>query len=193
MLHFLERWLVGIPCFVTAGIAHSGEEALEMLGREQPDVALVDLLLSGMDGLEFIRRAKKRRPELRAIVLSSLIDPLSVARVQEAKVDGYVEKNASPEILVEALQTVAAGGTFFSEQFCRICGSEDAKAKMLGRLLSRREQQVLAELLLGMSNKEIAEKLSISSRTVEFHRANLMAKLGAGNMAELILQVGRYS
>lgn len=182
---FFERWLAGLPRFVPAGAARTGEEALALLEQARPDVVMVDLQLPGMDGLEFVRAARQVRPQLRALVVSSLTDPLALTRVRESGVEGYVEKDATPELLAEALHAVADGRRYYSSKFHEILAREAAKTEGAGKILSKREQQVL-ELVLGRkSNRDIAEVMGLSVRTVEFHRANLMAKLGATNLDEL--------
>src|SRR6185369_3364005 len=106
-------------------------------------------------------------------------------RVREAGVEGYVEKDATPEILAEALGAVADGRDYYSEKFRATLAREGAKAEGVGKILSRREQQVLALVLGKKANREIADAMKLSVRTVEFHRANLMSKLDATNLAEL--------
>ena len=182
---FLEQWLAALPRFILAGSARSGEEAMTLVETARPDVALVDFQLPGMDGLEFVQSARQVRPQLRALVVTSLVDALSLTRVREAGVEGYVEKDAPPALLAEALAAVADGRQFYSETFRETLAREGAKAQGVGKILSRREQQVLAEVLAKKANKEIAELMGLSLRTVEFHRANLMAKLDATNLTEL--------
>jgi len=183
---FFERWLAGLPRFVPVGAARTGEEALALLEQARPDVVMVDLQLPGMDGLEFVRAARQVRPQLRALVVSSLTDPLALTRVRESGVEGYVEKDATPELLAEALNAVADGRHYYSPQFQATLAREAAKAEGAGKILSKREQQVLEQVLARKSNRDIAEVMGLSVRTVEFHRANLMAKLGATNLDELV-------
>ena len=174
---FFERWLATLPRFVLAGSARSGEAALRLVAQERPDLAIVDLQLPGMDGLEFVRAARQFRPQLRALIVSSLVDPIALTRVHEAGVEGYIEK--------DALEAVADGGEYYSEKFRTTLADERAKVEGVGKILSRREQQVL-ELVLGKkTNREIAEQLGLGVRTVEYHRGNVMEKLGASNLAEL--------
>lgn len=185
MRAFFERWLAKLPRFTLAGSARSGEAALRLVEAERPDIALVDLQLPGMDGLEFVRAARQVRPQLRALVVSSLVDPIALTRVHEAGVEGYTEKDASPEMLAEALEAVADGGQYYSNKFRETLSEEKAKVEGVGKILSRREQQVL-ELVLGKkTNREIGELLGVGVRTVEFHRGNVMEKLGATNLTEL--------
>jgi DNA-binding NarL/FixJ family response regulator len=185
---FFERWLAGLPRFLTVGAARSGEEALPLLEASRPDLVMVDLQLPGMDGLEFVRSARQVRPQLRALVVSSLTDPLALTRVRESGVDGYVQKDATPELLAEALDAVASGRHYFSPRFQETLARESAKAEGVGKILSKREQQVLGHVLGGKTNRDIAEFMGLSVRTVEFHRANLMAKLASTNFEELAVQ-----
>jgi len=183
---FLERWLAGLPGFTLVGSARSGEEALPLVESARPDVVLVDFQLPGMDGLEFMQAARQVRPQLRALVVTSLVDPLALTRVRESGVEGYVEKDASPEMLAEALNTVADGRPYYSRKFQATMASEGANAEGVAKILSRREQQVLSLVLGRKSNREIAGLMGLSERTVEFHRANMMAKLSATNLTELV-------
>lgn len=187
----LTGWLGGWARYEAAGEAGSGEEALAILAEARPDVLIVDLQLPGMDGLAFVRAARQIRPEVRALVLSSLVDPLALTRVRESGVEGYIEKDATPEQLAEALGAVADGRLFYSARFNETLAREGAKAQAVGKILSRREQEVLAHVLAGRTSKEIGELIGLSARTVEFHRANVMAKLGAENLADLVANARR--
>jgi DNA-binding NarL/FixJ family response regulator len=182
----LTDWLTGWRRYVVAGSARSGEEALALMSAAQPDVLLVDLQLPGMGGLEFVRAARQIRPQVRALVLSSLVDPLALTRVRESGVEGYIEKDASPEQLAEALGAVADGRLFYSAKFNETLAREGSKAQAVGKILSRREQEVLTHVLAGKTSREVGELIGLSARTVEFHRANIMAKLGAENLADLV-------
>jgi len=185
---FMERWLGAHPRFELVGAAASGEEALELLSARRPELLVVDLQLPGMDGLDFVRAARQARPQARALVFSSLMDPLALTRVRESGVEGYLEKDTEPARLEEALTAVAEGRRFFSARFLETLAGEGAKAEALGKILSRREQEVLTQVIAGKTSREIADFYGIGLRTVEFHRANLMAKLGAANAAELVTQ-----
>lgn len=187
----LTDWLAGWGRYEIAGAAGSGEDALALISAAQPDVLLVDLQLPGMGGLEFVRAARQIRPEVRALVLSSLVDPLALTRVRESGVEGYIEKDASPEQLAEALGAVADGRLFYSARFNETLAREGAKAQAVGKILSRREQEVLGHVLAGKTNRETGDVIGLSARTVEFHRANIMAKLGAANLAELTANARR--
>lgn len=183
---FLEQWLAGQPGFSLVGAARSGEDALLLVASERPDIVLLDLQLPGMDGLDFIRAARQIRPHLRALILSSLVDPLALTRVREGGVEGYLEKDSSPELLASALATVARGEPFYSSRFRENLAREGARAEAIGKILSRREQEVLTHVLQGRTSREISDLIGLSSRTIEFHRSNIMSKLGASNIAELL-------
>ena len=183
---FMKRWLADHPRFQLVGAVASAEEALPLVSAKRTDLLLVDLQLPGMDGLNFVRAARRARPEVPSLVLSSLMDPLSLTRVRESGVEGYIEKDSPPEMLERAMLAVAAGERYFSARFVEIMGRENAQANALGKVLSRRQQEVMALVVAGKTSREIAEFYNIGQRTVEFHRANLMAKLGVANTAELI-------
>ncbi|MDF3056433.1 MAG: LuxR family transcriptional regulator [Rariglobus sp.] len=183
---FFERWLSTMPRFVLVASARSGEEALAQVEAARPDVVLVDYQLPGMDGLEFMHAARQVRPQLRALVVTSLVDALALTRVRESGVEGYVEKDASPETLADAMGAVADGRQYFSKKFQETMAKEGANAEGVAKILSRREQQVLSLVLGRKTNREIAGLMALSERTVEFHRANMMAKLSATNMTELV-------
>ncbi len=185
---FMENWLANHPRFELVGAAASAEEALGLLTSRRPELMVVDLQLPGMDGLDFVRTARQARPQARALVLSSLMDPLALTRVRESGVEGYVEKDTRPERLEEAMLAVAAGRSFFSARFVETMAAESAKSEALGKILSRREQEVLTQIIAGKTSREVADFYGIGLRTVEFHRANIMAKLGATNTAELVAQ-----
>lgn len=188
---FLERWLADMPKFEVVASVDSAEEALHAVERETPDVMIVDLQLPGMDGLACVRAARQVRPQLRALVLSSLLDPLSLTRVRESGVEGYVEKDATPVELADALSAVVAGRSYFSARFADTLSRERGKAVAVGKVLSRREQEVLAHVLHGRTSREISEIVGLSTRTVEFHRANILAKMGANNVTDLVASAQR--
>ncbi|MFD0893699.1 response regulator transcription factor [Luteolibacter ambystomatis] len=184
---FLVEWLSGLSGYELVGAAPSAEDALVLVTEKQPDLLVVDLQLPGMDGLEFVRAARQLRPQARALVLSSLVDPLALTRVRESGVEGYLEKDAPPVQLQAALDAVAAGRRSHSTRYQEVMSREGGRPLAIGKILSRREQQVLSQVLEGRTSREIAERIGLSARTVEFHRANIMGKLGAANVTELVV------
>jgi DNA-binding NarL/FixJ family response regulator len=101
-------------------------------------------------------------------------------------VEGYIEKDATIEQLTVAINTIADGNRFFSKSFIETLTREGTRSQSVGKILSRREQEVLAHVLVGKTSKEIGDIIGLSPRTVEFHRANVMAKLGASSFADLV-------
>lgn len=182
---FLEQWVAGLADFELAGASATAEEALRLLPQARPDVMLVDLQLPGMDGLEFLAAARRILPEVHALILSSLEDPLALTRVRESGAQGYLEKNAGPEALLAAVRKVASGETSYSTRYRETLGREQSKPQAVGKILSRREQEILSHVLAGRTSPEAADIIGLSVRTVEFHRTNLMRKLGAANLTEL--------
>lgn len=191
MAAFLQGWIAELPRFTLAGAAASGEAALALLETAQPDVAMVDFQLPRMDGLQFVQMARQVRPELRTLMVTSVADALTLVRMREVGVEGYLEKNADPAELAAALGAVADGRKFYSALFRDTLAREDGKAQGLAKILSHREQQVLAHVLLGRTSREIGELIGLSARTVEFHRSNLVAKLDAPTVADMIAAVRR--
>jgi DNA-binding NarL/FixJ family response regulator len=185
---FLLQWFAEQPGFEVVGAASSAEEGLKLAHELEPQMMLVDLHLPRMDGLDFVRAVRQTRPEVRSLILTSLTDPLAVTRIRESGVEGYLEKDASPAELEEAILTVAAGRSYFSRRFRETIAREGSKSTAVGKNLSRRELQVLAHVLAGKTSKEIGELIELSARTVEFHRGNLMAKLGANSIADLVVR-----
>jgi DNA-binding NarL/FixJ family response regulator len=187
---FLEYWINGQAEYTVVGAAGSGEEALELLDVSRPGLLVVDLHLPKMDGLQFVQLARQRLPGVRALIVSALLDAFTLTRVKEGGVEGYIEKDAEPSALSAAFKVVSEGGSFFSDRFTQVLRQD--RGREIGRFLSRREQQVVEHVLAGKTNREIADILGVSSRTVEFHRANAMAKLGAKNLGELSRTVRQW-
>jgi DNA-binding NarL/FixJ family response regulator len=186
---FLKQWFLGQEKFTVVGAAASAEEGLQIARELLPNLIVVDMHLPGMDGLAFVRAVRQTRPEVRSLILTSLTDPLAVTRIRESGVEGYLEKDSTPEELAEAVKAVAAGRTYFSPRFRDAIRREGGKPLAVGKILSRREQQVLAHVLEGKTSREIGELIGLSARTVEFHRANLMGKLGSPSPTDLLIRV----
>jgi len=185
---FLKQWFLGQEKFVVVGAAASAEEGLRLAQELQPNFLVVDMHLPWMDGLALVRAVRQTRPEVRSLILTSLTDPLAVTRIRESGVEGYLEKDCTPEELAEAVRATAAGRGYFSPRFRDAIRREGGKPLAVGKILSRREQQVLAHVLTGKTSREIGELIGLSARTVEFHRANLMAKLGSPSPTDLLLR-----
>ena len=183
---FLVDWFAGQEGFELVGAVPNAQEGLALAFARQPNLLIVDLHLPGMDGLEFVRAVRQTRPEVHSLILTSLTDPLAVTRIRESGVEGYLEKDASPDELGVAVRVVAAGQSYFSPRFHAAVAREGGKPFAVGKILSRREQEVLAHVLAGRTSREIGGLIGLSTRTVEFHRSNVMSKLGAASPTELV-------
>lgn len=151
-----------------------GLSALQTIEQHLPDVLLCDLALPGIGGIEVIQRAS--RLGIRAIALSMHHDSVWVARAVEAGAWGYLVKGSGVQDVIKAIRAVARGERFLTAR---------AELSLQKPELTEREREILALVAQGHTSKEISALLSISPRTVEHHRANLMEKLGIGDVAGL--------
>ena len=181
----LKAYLESFPDMVVVGIAASGEELLVHLDAWQPDVVLQDLLLpGGMDGIETTRLTRERAPAAQVVALTASTDEARMMGVLRAGAAGYVRKDADPEILLAAVRAVAHGKTYIDPSVARqLLGGPGSRDE-----LTAREREVLRQVALGRSNKEIGEALFISEETVKTHVGNLLAKLQVANRAQAIVQ-----
>jgi len=168
--------------------AADGKEALGLVEDTRPDVAVIDISMPVLDGLEVIARLQRAHPDLPVLVLTMHEEQQYVVRAIEAGAMGYVTKQAAPEQLVAAIRKVYAGVRFLTEEAAEALALRVAKGKQ-GRsaldLLSNRELQVLRRLALGHTNREIAAAYNISIKTVDTYRLRLLKKLNLRNNAEL--------
>ena len=182
----LALLIEGFPECEVVGSAGDGLEAARLALQLEPDIALVDINMPGMNGIEACRCMLSAQPKLGVILLSMHPDESYVLRGIEAGARGYVLKDAAPEELEQALRLVARGGSYFSPQvtgavMARLLGSEKASVPAL----SARQRQVLRLICEGHSNRVIAKRLHISPKTVDTHRSQLMKKLGIHDVANL--------
>ncbi|MBL8173286.1 MAG: response regulator transcription factor [Bryobacterales bacterium] len=182
----LKSYLESFADMQVVGIAGSGEELLQKIGEWRPQVVLQDLLLpGGMDGIETIRRAMERMPEVRMIALTASTDEARMMGALQAGAAGYVRKDAEPEVLLAAVRAVAMGRTYIDPSV----GHWLAQSAGHGQgQLTAREGEVLRRLAMGLSNKEIAVALGLSEETVKSHVGSLLGKLDAGNRAQAVVQ-----
>lgn len=179
------------PGFHVIAEAATGEEALAMLEREPADVAVIDISMPGMTGLELIRALRARNSPVGTLILSMHEHPGYVLEAVRAGADGYLLKSAGPAEVRDAVRTVAAGGEHFSQDITRLLGAalrdERARDEVDARLasLTPREREVFVHVCNGQTSREIGERLSISPRTVETHRENVARKLRIRTIAGL--------
>ena len=170
------------------GEAESGEIAYRDFARIQPDVAIMDLSMPGMGGIETVRRLLARDRSARILVLSAHEDSAHPRRVLKAGALGYLSKRGAPEELLDAVRAVAAGRIYLEAEIARKLALHDLAAPGQSiESLSEREFAVFIKLARGESVQAIAQTLSLSPNTVGTHLYNIKQKLGAGNQAELTL------
>lgn len=168
----------------------SGEEFLGMLPSLDVDVVFMDISMPGMDGAETTRRALAERPDLRIVTLSMYGDEHYYTRMMESGASGFLLKDSDIEEVYSAVEVTMAGDSYFSSA---LLGTLTRNMSMLAvdepdeDQLSNREVEILVEVCRGLSNQEIADKLFISKRTVDKHRANIMEKTGCKNTANLVV------
>ncbi len=168
--------------------ADDGRMALRLAAEKSPDVAVVDISMPGLDGLEVIVRLQAVRPELPVIVLTMHEEEQYVVRAIEAGAMGYVTKRSAPEQLVNAIRKVHGGSRYLTAEASealalRIAKGADGKSRLDS--LSTRELQVLRRLAMGHTNREIADAYCIAIKTVDTYRSRLLKKLNLRNNADL--------
>lgn len=187
----LRARLEAVPHFRVVAEADSGAEALALAGSTRIDLVLMDITMRDGSGIEATARLYANYPDI-AVLILSMHDKLEyVTQAMQAGARGYVLKDAPGKDIVLAIDTVVAGGIYYSAAVAR----QLARPATQDNQLTSREQEVLRHIANGESNKQIARALDLSVRTVETHRLNIKRKLGIEGQAELIkfaVQHGRF-
>jgi DNA-binding NarL/FixJ family response regulator len=179
----LKRILAATTDVKVAGEAASGDEALALVRANEYDVALLDMSMPGLAGLDLIKRLRIEKPTLKLLVLSMHGEQQYAARALKAGASGYLTKDSASEKLLGALRKVAAGGVHVSDA---AAASLVASARAPHQELTDREFEVLRLLAGGRSPTEIAGQLHLSVKTVSTHKANIQEKLDLGGTADLV-------
>jgi DNA-binding NarL/FixJ family response regulator len=176
--------------------ANDGEEALEKLKSHQPDVILMDISLPGMSGIQTTQVVTRLYKNVRVLMLSMHNNEDYILRSVEAGAYGYILKDSSSDEMIKAIRMIAAGEKYYSSPVASIIlsgymqqlkkGSKQGGREVQPSRLSNKEKEILQFLVDGMSSREIAERLQLSVRTVDNHRANMMRRLQVRNAAELV-------
>ncbi len=190
----LKILLNAFPEFEVTGEASNGEEFLKLLKSCPADVALMDINMPEMDGIEATRKGLKICPEIDIIALSMYGEEEYYYKMVDAGAKGFLVKDSDISEVKEAILTVRKGGSYFSQELLYhvIQKIKHRELESKSANLSKREKEILFKICEGLSNQEIAETLFISKRTVDKHRANLLGKTNSKNTASLILFAIRH-
>jgi two-component system, NarL family, response regulator LiaR len=168
------------------GEAGDGEEAIRLCERLQPDVILMDLLMTKMDGVTAIKAIKTRWPQIQIIALTSFKEKEYVEGALKAGANGYLLKDVSAEELVNAVRRATAGQPSLSPEAAQVLMKNVSEPALPYQEMTGREKEILALMVEGMSNNEIAERLIVSQSTVKFHVSNILSKLGVTGRTEAV-------
>lgn len=182
----------GIEGFNVVGEASDGIELLDLLEKIPPDVILLDIEMPRMNGIAAAEEALKRWPDLKIITLSMYGDEDYYFKMVSLGVKGFILKNSEIKDVVAAIEAVAEGGSFFSQELLfnlvsNLKSTPSSVPEDSPEQLSQRESEILLHICRGESNNEIADALFISKRTVDKHRSNILAKTGCKNTANLVV------
>jgi two-component system, NarL family, invasion response regulator UvrY len=173
---------------VVVAEASDGQDAIREIQKTSPDVAVIDISMPGLDGLEVISRIRPTHPKLPVLVLTMHEEDQYVIRVFAAGANGYITKRSAPEQLVNAIRKVHTGGRYINGSAAEALALHMAKGtpgQTLLDTLSNREIQVLRRLAMGLTTREIAEAYNISVKTADTYRFRLLKKLNLRNNTEL--------
>ena len=184
----LKQILSATPDLVVAAEAVDGDQALARVRAEAFDLALLDLSMPGLSGIDLIKRLKLEKPRLKILVLSMHGEQQYAVRAYKAGAAGYLTKDSASAQLVEAIRKIAAGGVYISpaaaEQFA--IGVMGNPGELAHRALSDREFEVFRMLVTGSSITDIAQSLHLSVKTISTHKTRILQKMNMASTAELV-------
>ena len=197
MRHGLRLILEQQADFEVLGEARDGREAVNLAAALHPDVAVLDITMPNMNGIEAARQITEKQPHIAVVVLSMHADESYVLRALKAGARGYLLKESPESDFISAIRSASEGKSFFSPAVSRLL-VEDYVHQLQDRdiedsydLLTPREREILQMVAEGKTNKEIANQLTLSLYTVETHRGNMLQKLNLHSVPELILYAVR--
>jgi two-component system, NarL family, response regulator LiaR len=182
----LLTYLKNKPDLEVVGEARDGREAVDLCGHFRPDVILMDLMMPEMGGVAATRLIHQHWPEVQVIALTSFQEKELVQDALQAGAIGYLLKNVSGDELAEAIRKAHAGRPTLAPEALQALVQPDPEEAALGKDLTRREREVLALMVKGMSNPDIAERLCVSRATIKVQVSSILSKLGVSNRAEAI-------
>lgn len=192
----LRRLLEAETDLEVVGEARDGREVLQRVEELKPHIVVLDISMPRLGGLETLERLRANHPEVKVILLSVHGDASFIQSAISLGADGYVLKNGRAAEIVTAIRAVTKGGSYFSPVVAREIVEQlrtpHTRSQEPFSILSTREREVLHLIAEGMSAKEVATELSISTKTVEAHRTSLMRKLGVRKATELVRYALRH-
>jgi NarL family two-component system response regulator LiaR len=168
--------------------AEDGKEAVSISQQDKPDVILMDLLMPNMDGFEAIRLILEEDSTTRIIALTSFAEKDLIEKAFKAGATSFVLKDVHSDKLAETIREAYQGRTMIDSTAAQVLIAAVNQSPKTGKDLTNREREILALLIEGKTNKEIAKMLSLSSGTVRFHISNILSKLGVSNRTEAVSQ-----
>jgi DNA-binding NarL/FixJ family response regulator len=189
---FLEEE-TGEPRIVVVAEAADGDEAVALVAGHQPDVAVLDVQMPGVNGIEATRRIKARHPDVRVLILTAYDDDPYIFALLQAGASGYVLKTAGSDELVQAVRAVYRGESALDPAVTQKVVQQLTSGRPLGaqatvEALTEREIKVLRLVAKGLTNKAVGQALGISDRTVQGHLANIYGKLNVGSRTEAVTE-----
>ncbi len=175
------------------GEARHGEEAVHLCEQLQPDVVLMDLLMTGMNGVEATRAIRKKFAEVQVLILTSFLENDLVRQAMQAGAIGYLLKGVPIDELADTLRAAASGRSMLSQDVVQALLQPSELPSQPDYALSKRQQEVLALLALGLTNDAIAQRMKLSPSTVRHHVSQVLSRLGVTNRTEAAtkaMQVG---
>jgi NarL family two-component system response regulator LiaR len=168
------------------GEAEDGEQAVSLCSQVQPDVILMDILMPGMDGPTATQRIRAENPSVQVIALTSFADKASVQRAIQSGAISYILKDVHAQKLAESIREAYHGNVTIDSAAAQVLVESASRTSTLGDDLTDRERGVLALLVEGKTNREIADELTLSQGTVRFHVSNILSKLEVTNRTEAV-------
>ena len=182
-----RRLLERDDSLVVVGEAATAADAMRCDGELKPDVLVLDIALPGVSGIEVLRRILARRPAARVLMFSMYQDGIYASRALNAGARGYLSKACAPDLLVEAVRSVAQGRRYVSPDVEHAMSAQSSTAGNLAGALSTRELEVLRMLIQGYGVEKIGERLGLSPKTAANHQSSIKQKLGAESALQLVL------
>jgi len=189
----MKLLLSTIPDVDFLGEAADGIEFMNIIDKTMPDVVLMDINMPKLDGIDATKLALEKYPDLKILILTMFGDEVYLEKAMEAGVKGFLKKNADMDEMEKAIRTVYKGSSYYAGDIVQLLANlyqnknKNKQTDINSIQLSAREIEVLKGICNGKSNHEIGDELFISHRTVDGHRANLLAKAGCKNAASLVM------